>query len=417
MTPTTTPLEIEASLPGVLAAPVSGRVVSLDIFRGLTMALMIFVNDLASVHGLSKWTYHMPTDVDAMSYVDAVFPAFLFIVGMSLPLAVRERLKHNPSLPALWRHIALRVIALLVLGLILANGDEGSSLLMHGIRPSMWTILALLGGVLVWGAFGRRKQRTARRLRWQHGIGLVMLVACFAVYRRLAPDGHAAWIAFAYPEILGLIGMAYLSGCILYVPFRRSRLMPVVWLVLLLAFDAACMAHVISIAHLPIYVWPFDNGSMPAIVMAGIGANTVFFDKTLAWSEQTRLQIGVGASILAGIFGGLMVPFGISKNRGTPTWSLWSIAACLLVFCLLYWLCDKRGYTKWAAPFRSAGSNTLLTYLLPDFYVYTAVLFGFSHALLRWNYGAPGVVRAALFTCAMLALSTVLTQAHLRMQL
>ena len=381
------------------------------------MALMIFVNDLSSVHGLSKWTYHIPTNVDAMSYVDAVFPAFLFIMGMSLPLAVQTRLRRNPSLFALWRHIGLRVIALLVLGLILANGEDGSSLLMHGLPPSLWTIFALVGGVFLWGVIGRSSEANANRLRWQQGIGLTVLVACFAVYRRLAPDGHAAWIAFAYPEILGLLGMAYLSGCLLYIPFRRSRWMPIVWLVLLLAFDAACMARVISIARLPIYVWPFDNGSMPAMVMAGIVANTLFFDRTLSWSQQSRMQIGVGGALLTGLLGWLMVPFGISKNRGTPTWSLWSMVPCLLIFCLLYWLCDLRGYTKWTMPFRSAGSNTLLTYLLPDFYVYTAMLFGLTHVLLQWNYGAPGVVRAALFTCVMLAISTALTRARLRMQL
>ena len=66
----------------IAGEPVSTRVVSIDIFRGLTMAMMIFVNDLSDVHGLSKWTYHMPANVDAMTYVDMVFPAFLFLVGM-----------------------------------------------------------------------------------------------------------------------------------------------------------------------------------------------------------------------------------------------------------------------------------------------------------------------------------------------
>ena len=78
---------------------------------------MIFVNDLASVHGLSKWTYHIPANVDAMTYVDMVFPAFLFIVGMSLPLAVRQRLRRNPPVGRLWLHVALRSAALLVLAL------------------------------------------------------------------------------------------------------------------------------------------------------------------------------------------------------------------------------------------------------------------------------------------------------------
>ncbi len=75
---------------GIAGQATSTRVVSIDIFRGITMAVMIYVNDLDSVHGLSKWTYHMPANVDAMTYVDMVFPAFLFIVGMALPIAVNS---------------------------------------------------------------------------------------------------------------------------------------------------------------------------------------------------------------------------------------------------------------------------------------------------------------------------------------
>ena len=130
---------------GIAGQATSTRVVSIDIFRGITMAVMIYVNDLDSVHGLSKWTYHMPAKVDAMSYVDMVFPAFLFIVGMALPIAVRQRLKRNPSLPSLWGHIVLRSLALLVLGLILANAERGDPARMH-MDPTAWALLGLLGG-------------------------------------------------------------------------------------------------------------------------------------------------------------------------------------------------------------------------------------------------------------------------------
>ena len=73
------------------AAPSAvSRVVSIDIFRGLTMAAMIFVNALADVRGLPWWTYHAHANEDVMTYVDMVFPFFLFIVGMSLPLSVAQ---------------------------------------------------------------------------------------------------------------------------------------------------------------------------------------------------------------------------------------------------------------------------------------------------------------------------------------
>ena len=94
------------------SAPPS-RVVSIDIFRGLTMAVMIFVNAVAEVRGLPWWTAHAHAWEDRMTYVDMVFPFFLFAAGMSMPLAVTQRLKRNPSTFALCLHIVLRVLGLL----------------------------------------------------------------------------------------------------------------------------------------------------------------------------------------------------------------------------------------------------------------------------------------------------------------
>jgi len=67
------------------------RIASIDAFRGLTILVMVFVNQLAGVSGVPQWARHMKADADAMSFVDVVFPAFLFIVGMSIPFALNQR--------------------------------------------------------------------------------------------------------------------------------------------------------------------------------------------------------------------------------------------------------------------------------------------------------------------------------------
>jgi heparan-alpha-glucosaminide N-acetyltransferase len=419
------PVTAAASSVGIAGQPARVRVVSLDIFRGLTMALMIFVNDLSSVHGLSRWTYHIPTKVDAMSYVDMVFPAFLFIVGMAMPLAVEQRLRRNPSIPSLWIHVLLRSFALLVLGLVLANAHAGDPSLMHGFPTRLWPLIALLGAVLVWGVFGDPTTTSPRRTQIQQMVGAAILIACYAIFRRTIhggpADGHVGWIDFRYPEILGLIGLTYFSASLLYIPLRKYRWAPLAWLGVLLVFDACCQAHLISLAHISLYAWPFGNGVHPALVMAGIFANTIFLGhptpQVARWTPYKRIILALAFAVCAAILGYFLTPFGISKNRGTPTWCLWSIAACLVVFTAIYWLADVRKHTAWALPLRSAGSNTLLTYLLPDFYSYAASLFGLSALLGQWNHGWPGVLRAILFTAAMLLLSTLLTRARVRMQL
>ena len=403
---------VTAPAVGIAAQATSTRVVSIDIFRGITMAVMIFVNDLASVHGLSKWTYHMPANVDAMTYVDMVFPAFLFIVGMALPIAVKQRLKRNASLASLWMHVVLRAIALLVLGLILANVDHCDQARMH-IKPEAWGLLGLAGGILLWNVYTGLSSRVVLLLR---GTGAALIVAMFAIFRRSTPGGER-WIDFSYPEILGLIGLTYFAVCLLYIPTRRWQLAPVAWLVALVAFNAACIAGWLPFTHVSMYLWPFGNGAMPTLVMAGVVTSLIFLGDHRWKSAWQKIQLALWMSVLCFIAGWLLAPLGISKIRATPTWSLWTIAFCCALFSALYWICDVRKHTRWAWLLRPAGSNTLLTYLVPDIYYFLAGVTGTGYLLGHWDAGWPGIIRAVAFTIAILLVATGLTKARLRMQL
>jgi heparan-alpha-glucosaminide N-acetyltransferase len=397
---------------GIAGQAASTRVISIDIFRGLTMAVMIFVNDLSSVHGLSKWTYHMPANVDAMTYVDMVFPAFLFIVGMAMPIAITQRLKRNASVASLWMHVLLRAIALLVLGLILANAERGDRARMH-IAPVLWALLGLAGAILLWNVYRGLSSRVVLLLR---STGAALIVIMFAIFRRSTPGGER-WINFSYPEILGLIGLTYFAVCLLYIPTRRWRVAPVVWLIVLVAYNAACIARWMPFAHVPMYIWPFGNGAMASITMAGVVTSLIFLGEHRWKTPWQKIQLALLMAIACFAAGWLLKPFGISKIRATPTWSLWSVAASCALFTALYWICDVRKQTRWAWLLRPAGSNTLLTYLVPDIYYFLAGLMGIEYLLGEFNAGWPGIIRAVAFTIAVLLVAMGLTKARLRMQL
>ena len=64
---------------------------SIDILRGLTMLLMVFVNDLWSVSGVPHFLEHFEAFEDGMGVADIVFPMFLFAMGMSIPYALENR--------------------------------------------------------------------------------------------------------------------------------------------------------------------------------------------------------------------------------------------------------------------------------------------------------------------------------------
>jgi heparan-alpha-glucosaminide N-acetyltransferase len=394
------------------------RVASIDIFRGLTMTLMIFVNELAEVKGLPWWNYHALAKVDAMTYVDMVFPAFLFILGMTIPIALEHRLRKNPSVPALLLHVILRTIALVVLGLILANAELGSRSLM-GIGPMPWTILALTGAVLYWNVYGRsvRHQTLFRILRFS---GLALMVAMFAIFRRETTDGHAAWISTSYPEILGLLGYTYLAVSILYIATRRWRLAPLAWFVAMTVLCVASTTKWIMFLHgLPLYIWPFGNGAMASIALAGVVTSGIFVNSSgkrqISSRQKSATAISFGVAAL--LCGWLLTPLGISKIRATPTWCLYSIGCSVLLFTLLYWICDIKRAVRWATFVRPAGENTLLTYLLPDFYFFIASACGFTYFSQHANIGLPGVLRCVIFTALILALSALLTRWKLRLQI
>jgi predicted acyltransferase len=126
-------------------------------------------------------------------------------------------------------------------------------------------------------------------------------------------------------------------------------------------------------------------------------------------------------AVVIGLFaiaaGWLLTPLGISKIRATPTWTLWNIGAAMLVFTLLYWICDQRRRTAWAAVVRPAGANTLLTYLLPDLWYFLLGMTGLTYLASHFNFGWAGVVRSVVFTLLMLAFATILTRSKVRLQL
>src|ERR1700678_1451626 len=102
----------------------AGRFVSIDIFRGLTVLVMVLVDNLDFVKGLPWWTYHLPREANGMTYVDMVFPVFLFVMGMSIPLAVERRIAEGDSRGKIWLHIIARSLSLVTLGLFIANGPQ-----------------------------------------------------------------------------------------------------------------------------------------------------------------------------------------------------------------------------------------------------------------------------------------------------
>jgi heparan-alpha-glucosaminide N-acetyltransferase len=148
--------------------------------------------------------------------------------------------------------------------------------------------------------------------------------------------------------------------------------------------------------------------------MAGVVASILVFGRTAGGMHRTRIARAAGYGLLLLVVGWALSPLGISKVHDTPAWCFLSSGITMLLFVAVYWLADVRRQTSWAAFVKPAGSNTLLTYLLPDIWYSIPVL---AALFAPWSDGAAGVVRAVVFTGLMLGVSALLTRARVRLQL
>jgi predicted acyltransferase len=181
---------------------------------------MIFVNTLAGVRGMPAWMEHMPADVDGMTFVDVVFPAFLFIVGMSIPFAIAQRLVKGDSNWQLQKHIALRALGLIVLGVFMVNAEEGYNEQAMHMSIYLWCMLFYACAIMIWNVYRFQNKSIALILRIAGVIGLIVLGFVF----RGGPDGSVR-LEPQWWGILGLIGWAYLIACIFY-QLGKGRILP-----------------------------------------------------------------------------------------------------------------------------------------------------------------------------------------------
>ena len=201
----------------------------------------------------------MPLGSNGMTYVDMVFPAFLFVMGVSIPLAVERRVSAGDSYGRVWLHNVGRSLSLVVLGLFIANAPQVDR--QHaGIGPVWWAILGFAGIALFWGVHHSRSvhKRLDRVMKY---AGILILAGLFVAFRRITPGGQVAWLDFSDWEILGLLGWAYLFVSSLYLLLKKSLVALTASLVFLSALNAVSILGWLGwLRRLPPYAQPFEAG-------------------------------------------------------------------------------------------------------------------------------------------------------------
>jgi predicted acyltransferase len=296
---------------------------------------MIFINDLSGVRGIPAWMDHAKRMDDAMGFADTVFPAFLFIVGLSIPLAIDRKLHKGSSVYAIAFSIFSRSFALIVMGFFHVNLENYNP---ASILPEpVWEILITLSFFLIWLDYSDTISIIKRYALIGFGWLILLLMAFLYLGGKPgAPQGlHHSWWG-----ILGIIGWSYLICAFVYLLAKGNFIAMITVLLAFVSFNILEHAVPLHINILAIY-----DGSSVSLVMAGVVISLWYArlaEKGYNRNMRILLFIAGCGSILAGL---LVRPYaeGISKIRSTPAWVLICIGVSILIFELMVYLLDRKG--------------------------------------------------------------------------
>ncbi len=323
------------------APPPAGRqrLESLDVFRGLTIAGMILVNNPGSAaywpldHADELMTSH-PTgsypgkwwiEANGWTPTDLIFPFFLFIVGASMVLSFAARRARGDSRQSLMKHAARRSALILLIGYairILPYVDF-AHMRYPGVLQRIALVYLFASVITLWTS-------TRGRIIWIAGL----LAGYYALMRFVPVPGcdHAAWFT-QHCSLAGFIDRKLMLGHL----YRRD-------------FDPEGLLS-----------------TLPAIATTLLGTLAgEFLRGASSFPHKLRgLVIAGVAGVGAGYAWHPLFP--ISKPLWTSSYVLFTAGAACLLLALCWWLIEMRAWHTWAKPFLWLGSNAIVTYALSTF--------------------------------------------------
>ena len=312
----------------------TGRMLSLDAFRGITIAGMILVNNPGSWEAIysplehAKWHGWTPTDL--------IFPFFLFIVGVSITLSLARRAEGGGSKKDLYLKILRRTLIIFALGLALtAFPYNDAAFRIPGVLQRI-SVCYLFASVIFLNT----------RWRAQAAIAVALLIVYWAAMKLIPVPGFGA----GNLEMEGNLA-AYVD---------RTVLGKHTWK--------------------PLYDPEGILSTLPAIVTALAGVLTGHFLRTRRepMEKVAAMFVAGVACLVAGWVWNFWFP--VNKALWTSSYVLLTAGFALQMLAVCYWLIDIKGYRAWAKPFLVFGSNALAVYFLSEAFVRAVDAFGFKTA-------------------------------------
>ena len=341
------------------------RLLALDAFRGATIAGMILVNNPGSWSHVYAPLLH--ADWHGWTPTDLVFPFFLWIVGVAITLSLGRRLEAGAPKGPLVRKILVRCAVLIALGIFLAS--------LGRVVPALF------------------------------GFGDVPLGEAVATWR--------------WPGVLQRIGVCYAATALayLYLPFRALP-----WLCALLLLGYHALMTLVPVpgigtpnldapgGHLSAWldVAVFGEGhiwrsakvydpegilsTLPAIgtCLLGLFAGRVVRSGEALERRVLRLFVYGSLLVVAGYVWSWSFP--INKKIWTSSFATFTAGQAACALALFVYVCDVKGWRRWAEPLRVYGVNPISVYVGSALFVYATLWTtvtgadGEAVALRTWLY-------------------------------
>jgi predicted acyltransferase len=324
----------------------AGRLVSLDVLRGATIAGMILVNNPGTWAHIywplehAEWSGWTPTDL--------IFPFFLFIVGVSITLALGRRVEDGGAKRDLYLKIIRRFILIYAFGFLLATFPfvktdqvDFTGGLVSGLKTIPHGVAALLAVVRLSGVL----QRIAfcylfaalifvkTTWRTQVIICAALLVLYCVVLTKIATPGYAVGDLSKQGSIASFVDRKVLGNHIWKGGDR-------------------------------IYDPEGILSTFPAIATTLLGVLTGHWLRRRLSDYEKVAGLFVAGAVLV-VAGWCWNPFfPINKSLWTSSYVLFTAGLALQLLAVCYWLIDIKGYKRWSLPFRVFGVNALAVFVL-----------------------------------------------------
>lgn len=317
------------------------RLESLDVFRGLTIAGMILVNDpgssafywplghadeLMSEHPAGWYAGKAWVEANGWTPTDLIFPFFLFIVGVSMVMSFAARRARGDSRRVLLQHVAKRSAWILLIGyaIRILPYINFAHMRYPGVLQRIAVVYLCASVITLWTA-------TRGRIIWIAGL----LAGYYAIMRLVPVPGcdHTAWMT-QHCSLAGWLDRKLMLGHLYRHDFDPEGLL----------------------------------STFPAIATTLLGVLTGEFLRSASSLQHKQRGLAI-AGVVGVVAGYAWHPwFPIYKPLWTSSYVLFTAGAACLTLALCWWLIEMRGWHVWAKPFLWLGANAILVYALSTFF-------------------------------------------------